>query len=437
MRGITRASHRNPRLRYVLAGSARAAVLKACGSASWLLLFALVGRKLGAEALGRFGIAYALMMVCSTFCRLGLENVVVANTARLAKQGELATLRFIWRRTMLVVAGLSVALSALLTVGSTSISGTLFGAPTMASILTLMAFALPGVSVSYLQAHFLRGAGRIGTFQLCHGVGAQILTLLLSLFLIERWGVIGVGFAYLTSTAFMVITSVALWYSTGLRHETVLSPSVSIRSVFSKGLVLLPVTVSTLALQWIPILLLGLFVSSEQVGFYQVALRLANILGFIVLMINASAAPSIARLEADSNQPAMASLSRKLFLFCAFAVSAPATALIAFPETLLGLFGTGFGQAAHVLVILAVGQLAAVIGGLTAPLLMMTGHESVFRNLAIGSFVTTLGLSLLLIPWVGAIGAAISVLVTRAIRGGVGLALVRRHLGFWAVGAPG
>ncbi|MBT6456251.1 MAG: hypothetical protein HOK37_12010 [Gammaproteobacteria bacterium] len=85
------------------------------------------------------------------------------------------------------------------------------------------------------------------------------------------------------------------------------------------------------------------------------------------------------------------------FLLCLF-----------FPQQLLLIFGTDYQQADSLLMILAFAQFINVFTGSNGYILMMTGHEREFRNIALLSAVLTVILSFILIPFFGAIGAAIA-----------------------------
>ena len=81
------------------------------------------------------------------------------------------------------------------------------------------------------------------------------------------------------------------------------------------------------------------------------------------------------------------------------------------------------------LTILALSQFVAAACGSVGYLLMMSGREKLLRNQTVLAALVALGLHLLLIPELGAVGAAIAVSSAIALRSLVGSYQVYRHLG--------
>jgi O-antigen/teichoic acid export membrane protein len=95
----------------------------------------------------------------------------------------------------------------------------------------------------------------------------------------------------------------------------------------------------------------------------------------------------------------------------------------------LSLFGSGFSGSAMVLSILAVGQFVNVITGSVGYLLTMSGHERLQRNnFAVCAAISVL-LNIVLVPRLGAIGAAIATSTTLAVQMLIAAAIVRQKLG--------
>lgn len=156
------------------------------------------------------------------------------------------------------------------------------------------------------------------------------------------------------------------------------------------------------------IIMLGILGSAKAVGIYTVANRCAGLITFVLIAVNTSFAPIIARFyasgEMDRLQREVTRNTRMILL-----LSLPiALALILFRVWFLLLFGPDFTQGQTALTILSIGQLVNTGAGSVGLLLIMTGHE---REAAWGvsvSAVANVILNALLIPVWGLEGAAMA-----------------------------
>jgi len=99
----------------------------------------------------------------------------------------------------------------------------------------------------------------------------------------------------------------------------------------------------------------------------------------------------------------------------------------------MGLFGPKFEEGALVLTILAIGQFINVATGSVGYLLMMSGHERLMRNNVACMAIVNIFISLLLIPWLGVIGAAISTAISLAAVNLIAVVIAWRRLNIWTL----
>ncbi|MFG0262407.1 MAG: polysaccharide biosynthesis C-terminal domain-containing protein, partial [Novipirellula sp. JB048] len=78
-----------------------------------------------------------------------------------------------------------------------------------------------------------------------------------------------------------------------------------------------------------------------------------------------------------------------------------------FASTILSTFGEAFQSGAILLRILVIGQFVNAATGSVGYLLMMSGNERDYRNATLFSAVSCIALSLVLVPSMGPVGAAI------------------------------
>ena len=180
------------------------------------------------------------------------------------------------------------------------------------------------------------------------------------------------------------------------------------------------------------LLLLGVLVGTEQAGIYAAAARMASLVAFGVVSVDAVLAPRIADLHARGRhaelQTTITLAARATFAWAACS----GAILIVLARPILAVFGSDFAAAAPILVLLTVPQLVIAANGPVGFLLSMTGHQREALFVAAGGAALTIVLSLVLIHGFGAWGAAFATLLATGGRGAALSILVRRRLGIRA-----
>jgi O-antigen/teichoic acid export membrane protein len=161
-------------------------------------------------------------------------------------------------------------------------------------------------------------------------------------------------------------------------------------------------------LPWAPLLLLGIWASTDQVGIYGAASRVAMLVSFALATVNSALVPKLAELYSKGDMQQMARIARRSALFVTLLASPLFVAVIVGNHWVMGIFGSGFREGGLVLAILAAGQLVNALTGSVNHILIVTGHESVVRNVTVLAAVMMLLLCLWLAPLMGAVGVAMA-----------------------------
>jgi len=161
--------------------------------------------------------------------------------------------------------------------------------------------------------------------------------------------------------------------------------------------------------------MLGIWRTEEEVGIYNVAVRLSMITSFTLTAINSIAAPKFAEFWGKGDLEGLkkvAQQSTKLI----FWTSAPVLILyITFPEWFMGLFGKDFKEGALALVILSIGQFVNAACGSVGYILQMTRNEKIFMKIIGFSVLLNIILNYIFIPKHGLLGASFSSAMTLSI----------------------
>jgi O-antigen/teichoic acid export membrane protein len=187
-------------------------------------------------------------------------------------------------------------------------------------------------------------------------------------------------------------------------------------------------TACSLSLTWSDVLLVAVLASPEAAGIYAAASRFATSgqlgLQAMRLGIGPQLSAAFARGLHERAQVLYSVTTRWSVL-----LSWPIFLTLAlFAEVVLDWFGPGFDAGATSLRILCAAMMFSVAVGNVGTLLLMSGHSGwAARNTAV-ALAVNIAANLLLIPWVGAAGAAIAWLAGVVVENGLGLLLIRRRL---------
>lgn len=163
------------------------------------------------------------------------------------------------------------------------------------------------------------------------------------------------------------------------------------------------------------ILMIGATLGSFEVGIYTAALKTSAWVGFILVAVNAIAAPMFATLYTQGRLEDLQELVTNIARWLFFPTLLIASALIINADTVLGLFGEEFKAGRWEMIVLIGGQLVNVGAGSVGYILQMTGYHRQCAYVVCCSALLNLILNSILIPMIGILGAAIATAITMAL----------------------
>lgn len=184
-----------------------------------------------------------------------------------------------------------------------------------------------------------------------------------------------------------------------------------------------------MAMNWVDTICLGVWRTAGEVGIYNAAIRTARMTSFILVAINSIAAPKYSALFTQGRLGDLERVARLSSLLMILATLPLLVIFLAAPETVMGLFGVEFREAAGILRILAIGQLVNVATGSIGFILLMTGLEKPFQNIMLIFVVLNVLLNILLVPPLGIAGAAIASALSVAGQNVAAVVVGKRKLG--------
>lgn len=389
----------------------------------------LLARWMGVVEFGIYEYAIALGLFLAVFAGLGLPNAVLRFIPEYTVRQDWARLRGMilgsWQQTIiasLIMAGCGTGF--LLAWNAYRDVQHLF--PLLLGIWTV-----PLLALMKLQLEMIRANRQIALAYAPSLVVYPFLTILAAyLWLQTRQELTSVAAIALSMLSLFLVLAVQLgFFYRGLGKDVwSVPPEYSVRQWLLVSLPLLFVDSSFIILNQTDTLMLGAMLGGKEVGIYNAALKTAAWVNFILLSVNAVAAPMFASLYAagdrDGLQRLVSAIARCMFLPALLV----AVGLIVFAEPVLGLFGPEFVAARWAMTALIVGQLVNVGAGSVGYLLMMTGHHNQCAHVMGWSALVNLLLNLIGIPLLGIAGAALATAVSMALWNIWLHALVVKHL---------
>ena len=392
--------------------------VNALASAGLTILLAHTG---GPRLVGAYALAIQTAQLLAVFAVMGMDQVLLRRVARDARTGVYGMMRRI------VAQGLSGA-AARATAIAAAYLAILFlfvndaGWPAMA-----MAAAFLIVQAVYVVALYaLRALGRTGLAQLYEGAYAIPLAGLTAAAMladvrIAAWMVVTGAVLCLAINLVLVIVAVVRTMHTQAGAVRASSASVALAGqeplALRTGLPFLGIAAMIAITQWLPVAALGLFVSEAEAGAFRAAFQLIMIVTMFAAVSTAVVSPQMAGDFALGR----ADLVRHRFRIAQgaiLAVSAPPLLLmIMAPATVLTtLFGAGFAGAGPVLLVLAAGQLVCAAAGPAGAITAMANRERDSLAITAASLSLLVIAGWLLVPRMGAVGAAFAYVLSTVVR---------------------
>jgi O-antigen/teichoic acid export membrane protein len=166
--------------------------------------------------------------------------------------------------------------------------------------------------------------------------------------------------------------------------------------------------------QYFDVILIYWMLDAATAGIYFAASRLANVFAMLSAALYSFAARRLPSLYFSKNSE---EFEHTLVLMAEVTALCVATGLVGIwfgAPYLLGLFGPAFAAQQWTLVVLALGTAFQAAGGPSAAILQLTGHEGRYVPVVAANVVVRLLGFLILIPWLGVLGAALSATLSLA-----------------------
>lgn len=399
------------------------AAVRIAGLAGTLLGALVLARLLGADEFGRNALALSWAGGLGAVALAGTDQLLLREMSVNGDSTRDGALRAFARRQALlpttVAGGLAVAVS-LVTLGPSLLP----------AVLAVVVFFGP---MRRRQAVLL-ATGRTGLAQAGEWLGLPLVQLTLAVPVL-LWTHPAHRSAVITVTAYAVAIAAVVGVQSRMTRPREAAPHQALASAAqqrvwtqaSRSFAL--VSTAVIAQASIDLWILGAFGDNAEVGSYAVAARLAALVALPLTVATFALSRDAAVLHAAGDTAALQRDVTTIGRLTTATACVIASAVLVVAPLLGSLLGESFRGVTAPLLILLAGQLSNVVIGPVATLLLMSGFERDVRNTLLAATVLNAGLTVTLVPLVGAVGAATGAAVSLTAWNIVLRARVRRDLG--------
>jgi len=429
---------RDPRGDREIVGMARGGSLNLVTSvfshAADLGLSLLLARELGRSTVGVYWQSYAILALLSLVAVSGTSSACTRYVAVYRAEGDPGGVRGTVRLGLTVTVLVALVIGACLFGAADWLAEQAFDDERLAGPLRAVAVTLPLLSFAHTALGATKGFKTMKPFALIHLVLEPVLRITLAAVLLLR----GMGLPGVMVALFVSHLGAALTSAVALRRlmgHSAVAPKYRPRQLLVFSVVSWMASLASSGLTWADTILIGIFLSSSDVGVYNVATRLVVLASFVMVPINSSFAPRIAALY---QQGRTETLRRSYAAATSWIVrlSLPAFIILGlFPRELLRFFGPGFVVGAAVTVLLAAGKFVDAGTGPCALMLNMSGRPALNMADNVVVLVLNVVLNIWLIPIFGIVGSAGAWAVSLALVNLARVVQVRMIMGMFPFGA--
>lgn len=401
----------------ILTGSAWALGASVISTGLAMVTSIIIARFYGAEMMGIVAMITSFLSLATIFTVLGTNTSILRLIPEHMAKYSPTSAFLVYRKTQYFVAGVSAVTGGLLFLFSDLIAEKVFSKPHLSFFFALASVFVVFLSLMNLNTHSVRGLRLIRTFafmQLLPAISKLLILVVITFFYFKPYNPLYALFASFLVTALAGVMIMQFEFKKKMQPYDVVN-NMPVKSIIALSFPMLMTTAMSFVIGQTGVLMLAMFRSATEVGYYDVAVKLATLTTFVLSAVNTMAAPKFSELFHSGNMEELFYVAQKSAKLIFWTTTPILAGLLLLGKPIIKfLFGPEFTVAFAAMVFLVVGQFINSICGSTGYFMSMTGNQNVFRNIIICAAVITVGLSFALIPPFGIIGAASAGMVSLA-----------------------
>ncbi|MBK6731224.1 MAG: flippase [Bacteroidetes bacterium] len=370
----------------------------------------------GAAAFGVFRVCFSLLSLIGIFGRFGVDMAISRFVAQYRKQGRYDLVNEIFQIGIKMVIPLALLLSVGLFFTAPLISEHVYHKP-YTLYIQVFAIGIFFFILSGIIEEGIRGLKKITAYSWINNVSTQAFSIAILLIgLLFTSSDIIVNISYVIGLILTFILGAYYWFKY-IPYEKIKVKTISRKELLAVSLPMLSAKYLTTLYTWLGTLILAAYVADDSVGIFNGAARMSAFATMPLIAINNISGPKFAEAFGENDQKAInktVRLSTRLIFWTCMPIMA---AFFLFPKLIMGVYGSEFisQEAIFTFAVINLGQVVNFMTGPVTQLLNMTGRQLVTQRYAILTTITSIVLSVLLIPSMGMLGAAIATAIARTV----------------------
>ena len=399
----------------ILTGSAWVLSARVAATVIGLVVNIIVARFYGAKVVGIVAVIQSFLILTSIFTVLGTKTSLLRLIPEhLVKYSPTSAFK-VYRKAQWMVITVSLMTSTLFFLSANSIANNVFSKPHLSFYFAIAAIFVVFKSLTEMNTQAIRALRLIRTFAFMQLLpqGSNLL-LLVSIGILWPFRDVPVyallGGLTVTGLSGCIIMNYA--FRKKINPDDHVQP-MSGSKILSISLPMLMTNTMTFVIGQTGVILLGIFRSEAEVGYYAIAVKLATLTSFVLNAVNSMAGPKFSELFHTNKMDELFYLAKKSAKLI-FWTTSPILLVFAIlgKPVLHSVFGQDFEVAYPAMVLLVLGQFVHSISGATGIFMNMTGNQVIFRNIVFAAAVANVGINFLLIPHFGILGAATAAMIS-------------------------
>ncbi len=400
-------------LKEVFAGSSIAFVFNVIGIGGRYVFAFIISRNYGTKGVGLYSLTLSILIVFEMLSTMGFQGAILRFVGQYYAENKYGAIRGLYKQMLGLSLPASLFLALLFWLFSFQLSTAIFHDVLLKIAFQITSLMIPFYIIGSLNIELIRSLRNILLSEYLRDLNKPFLGILILVIIRPI-----LSNLYVPIAAFLLASLGGFFISTFyIRKKLAPYAKQQIRLLSNKELTAasFPMMISAFSffiMGYIDTLMLGMYSTIENVGIYNIAVRLASITSLILLALNIMAGPKISELYWSGNFQDL----RRVVRFStklAFWFSLPLlVAYISIPKFFMGIFGSEFTKGGSALIILGIGQFVNATCGIVGEFLNMTGRQRIFRNIVLCAAAIDIVLCYFLIPKYGVNGAAVATMIS-------------------------
>lgn len=401
--------------------------VKIIGAIFSFLLNVIIAKYLGASGSGVYFLALSITTIGSIIARIGLDNAVVRFVSKYIQSNDYQRVKGVYQLAIIITFILSTLVSIILYLFSPILNDWIFNEDDLTQVIQIMAISVIPQNMITIMCEIIKGFRRVVLSTALQAAFSIIIVVLI--FLLKNnisLSYLSIIYSLASWVAFIVCVMIFIKFVTKITELQ--KPVYEFKQILSASSSLFWISILNTVMGYADIWVLGIWMNSEEVGVYNIALKITTLSSMLLLAINSVAAPRFSGLFSNKDYVGLQKNFSWISSIMLGVSSVFLIIIISFPVNILSIFGSDFESGYSVLIILAIGQFVALATGPLAILLMMTGLEKQHRNNVFSSALINIALNLILIPIIGVVGAAMATSISIILKNMIALYQAKKFL---------